>query len=106
IFISHDREFINGVATHILDIDYEDITLYVGNYNAFLEKKSAILEQKKQELMNKKKQIDSMQSYVDRFGASASRAKQAQSRLKMIDRIELPDIKKSSRIKPGFDFTF
>lgn len=105
VFISHDREFVNGVATHILDIDHETITLYVGNYNAFMAKKEEVLEQKKKELSHKQKQIDSMQSYVDRFRAS-TRSKQAASRAKMIERIELPDIKKSSRIQPNFSFTF
>lgn len=106
VFISHDREFTNGVATHILDIDYETITLYTGNYNAFVVKKEEVLEQKKKEFSHKQKQIDTMQTYVDRFRASASRSKQAMSRAKMIERIELPDVKKTSRIQPNFNFTF
>ncbi len=106
VFISHDREFTNGVATHILDIDYETITLYTGNYNAFMDKKEEVLAQKKKEISHKQKQIDAMQSYVDRYRASASRSKQALSRLKMIERIDLPDLQKTSRIQPNFHFAF
>lgn len=106
VFISHDREFLNGVATHILDVDHESITLYVGNYNAFMTKKAEALEQKQKELSHKQKQIDTMQSYVDRFKASASRSKQAMSRVKMIERIEVTDLKKTSRIQPNFNFIF
>lgn len=105
VFVSHDRHFINKAATHVLDIDYETITVYPSSYDDFLTKKSAVLEQKKHELAYKQQKIDAMQEYADRFRAIPSKAKQALSRLKMIDRIELPDIKNTSRIKPMFHFT-
>ncbi|MCP4476025.1 MAG: ABC-F family ATP-binding cassette domain-containing protein [Gammaproteobacteria bacterium] len=104
LFVSHDREFINGSATHVLDIDYGEITLYPGNYDDFLHKKEEILTQKEHELTHKKQQIASMRAYADRFRASPSRAKQAQARLKMIDRVELPTIITSSRRSPAFHF--
>jgi len=105
IFVSHDRELLNNLSTHILDIDYGTITEYVGNYDKFIQAKEQILLQKQHELQYKEKQIESIQRYVDRFRASASKSRQAMSRLKMIDRIELPEIKDSSVTRPYFDFS-
>lgn len=104
VFISHDREFLNNLSTDILDIDYGTIMKYVGNYEQFANAKEQTLLQKQHELEYKEKQIEAMQRYADRFRASATRSKQAQSRLKMIDRIELPEIKNSSIAKPYFNF--
>lgn len=104
IFISHDHNFLNGLATHILDIDYGEIRLYHGNYDQFVDDKQEILTQKNQERKNLERRITHLQSFVDRFRAKASKARQAQSKLKMIERIELPDIEKSSRIAPNFSF--
>lgn len=104
IFVSHDIQFLNNVATHILDIDYGEIREYPGNYNHFLTKKKEVMEQKLHEKKHIEDKIAVMQRFVDRFKASANRAKQAQSRVKMIDKLELPDIKKSSRISPAFSF--
>ncbi len=106
IFASHDREFLNSLSTHILDIDYGTITKYFGNYDYFETAKETILVQKQSELEGKEKQIASLQSFADKFRASASRSKQAMSRLKMIERIEmdLPDIQDSSVVKPYFNF--
>jgi ATPase subunit of ABC transporter with duplicated ATPase domains len=104
IFVSHDQQFINTVSTHVLDVDYEKITTYPGTYDEFIAKKEAILEQKQHELAHKQQKIASMQEYADRFRAIPSKAKQALSRLKMIDRIELPSIKNSSRTSPDFIF--
>lgn len=104
VFISHDREFLNNLATDILDIDYGTIMEYVGNYNQFFIAKEQTLAQKQHELEYKEKQIEAMQRYADRFRATASKSRQAQSRLKMIERIELPEIKDSSIIKPFFNF--
>jgi ATPase subunit of ABC transporter with duplicated ATPase domains len=106
MFVSHDRQFINNAVTHILDLDYQSITLYHGNYEKFLSKKAEVLAQKKAEVENKQEKIDDMQAFVNRFGASASRAKQAQMRVKMIDKIEadMPDVKNSSRMQPYFNF--
>lgn len=104
IFISHDQDFINNLATQILDIDYGEIRSYVGNYDYFQKEKKAIVEQKLHLKQNMEKKIAHMQRFVDRFRASASRSKQAQSKARMIDRMELPDIKKSSRIHPNLPF--
>ncbi|MCE0723626.1 ABC-F family ATP-binding cassette domain-containing protein [Legionella resiliens] len=104
IFISHDRGFLNNVSTNILDIDYDTIQNYHGNYDQFVAAKEERLILKKSELKNQQKKIDEMQSFVDRFGAKASKATQAASRQKMIDRIELVEIKDSNIFKPYFNF--
>ncbi len=106
IFVSHDRQFINDLATHILDVDYGTITEYTGNYDRFETNKALTLLQKQQELEHKEKQIAHLQSFVDRFGAKATKATQAQSRRKMIERLEdeFPDIKDSSIVNPYFNF--
>lgn len=104
IFVSHDQEFMNNLATHILDIDYGEIREYVGNYDHYVKEKLLVAEQKLKELKYLENKIAHMQSFVDRFGAKASKAKQARSRAKAIEKIELPDIKQSSRIAPVFQF--
>lgn len=106
VFVSHDRQFIDDVATHILDIDYQLVSTYPGNYDKFLNKKEERMLQLESEIAHKQQKIDSMQEFVDRFGAKASKAKQAQARQKMIDKIEtqIPEVKSSSRIKPNFHF--
>lgn len=104
IFISHDREFLNNVSTNILDIDYDTVLEYVGNYEKFVTAKEESLLQKQAELKNQEKRIDALQSFVDRFGAKASKATQAASRQKMIDRIEKVEIKDSNIMKPYFSF--
>lgn len=104
IFVSHDREFINGSATHILDIDYTEINFYPGNYDDFLRKKEEIRLQKAHEISCKQQKIAKMQSYIDKFRATASHSKQALSRQKMIDRIKIPEMHASSRGSPAFFF--
>jgi len=104
MFVSHDRSFIDEVATDVLDIDYKTIMSYPGNYETFLETKEAALLQSGHELKHQQARIKELQAYVNRFGAKASKAKQAKSRLKMIERIELVDIKQSSRRQPYFGF--
>ncbi len=104
LFVSHDIKFLNSVATSILDIDYGEIREYPGNYENFIEKKKEIMTQKLQEKKNLEDKVASMQRFVERFKAKASKARQARSRMKMIDKIELPDIKQSSRVSPAFDF--
>lgn len=105
IFVSHDRELLNNLATVILDIDYGTITAYPGNYEQFIKSKEQIYLQKQHELQYKEKQIETMQRYADKFRATSSKARQAMSRLKMIERIELPEVPDSSMIKPHFHFT-
>jgi len=104
IFISHDQEFLNNLSTHILDIDYGEIREYVGNYDQYINHKTLISDQKLHERQSVEKKIDKLKIFVERFRASASRSKQALSREKMIEKMELPDIKKSSRQSPNFQF--
>lgn len=104
IFVSHDQGFMNNLATHILDIDYGEIREYVGNYDHYTREKQLLAEQKLKEKQYLEQKIAHMQAFVDRFGAKASKARQAQSRAKQIEKIELPDIKHSSRIEPHFQF--
>lgn len=104
IFISHDREFLNNLSTDILDLDYDTVTNYVGNYEKFVIAKEETLLQKQSELKNQEKKIESLQRFVDRFGAKASKATQAASRQKMIDRIEKVEIKESNIGTPHFNF--
>lgn len=104
LFISHDVEFINRLACQILDVDYGEIRQYSGHYEKFLAEKQLTVEQKQHEKRSAELKIARMQCFVDRFRASANRAKMAQSRVKMIAKIEIPDIKQSSRLSPLFRF--
>ncbi len=104
IFISHDRSFLNNTSTNILDIDYDTILDYPGDYDKFCFAKEERLRLKQSELKNQEKRIEALQGFVDRFGAKASKASQAASRQKMIDRIELVEIKESNIFKPYFNF--
>lgn len=106
LLISHDVSFINKIADYILDIDYGDIRQYSGNYNKFLSEKAEIEAQKLSEKKSVEEKVANMQKFVDKFRAKASKAKQAQSKLKQIGRLEIPDIKHSSRLSPKFDFEF
>lgn len=104
IFISHDLGFIDNLATYILDLDYGEIKQYRGNYERFLSEKKLIQEQKLLEKKSAEEKIAQLQSFVDRFKAKASKAAQARSRMKMIDKIKIPDLVNSSRIAPHFHF--
>lgn len=104
VFVSHDIRFLNKVSTHILDIDYGEIREYPGQYKQFLLKKKEIAEQKANQVKYAEEKRAHLQSFVDRFGAKASKAKQAQSRVKMIERLEMPDVQKTSRVFPHFQF--
>ncbi len=105
VFISHDMEFIDNLADYILDVDYGEIRQYRPKYNRFLEEKQLVVEQKLLEKKGIEAKIADMQKFVDRFKAKASKAAQARSRMKMIEKIEIPDLKNSSRIAPTFNFT-
>lgn len=105
IFISHDMDFIDNVSDYILDLDYGEIHQYGGPYQRFLTEKALIEEQKLIEKKGLELKIAEMQRFVDRFKAKATKAAQARSRVKMIEKIELPDIKKSSRVAPNFHFS-
>ena len=106
VVISHDHRFLDNVATHILDIDYETVTGYTGNYTAFLAAKAAERERREKEIAFREREIAHHRQFVDRFRAKASKARQAQSRVRMIEKkaeglVALP---KSSRRYPRFRF--
>jgi ATPase subunit of ABC transporter with duplicated ATPase domains len=105
VVISHDQRFLDNVATHILDVDYQTITPYVGNYVSFVAQKEAARGRLEAEVERAEKIIAEKRAFVERFGAKATKAKQAQSRLKQIERIEVAEIKTSSRRAPLFRFT-
>jgi ATPase subunit of ABC transporter with duplicated ATPase domains len=104
VFISHDMAFIDNLADYILDVDYGEIRQYRPKYQRFLEEKQLMIEQKLSEKKGIEAKIADMQKFVDRFKAKASKAAQARSRMKMIDKIEMPDLKNSSRVAPVFHF--
>ncbi len=104
IIISHDRHFLNSVCTHMADIDYGELRIYPGNYDAFVEAAAMVQEQLQNENAKKSAEIEELQSFVARFSANASKAKQATSRARRLEKIELADIKASSRRKPYIQF--
>jgi ATPase subunit of ABC transporter with duplicated ATPase domains len=105
VFISHDRRFLNRLATQILDVDYGSINRYSGNYDRFIEQKLALREQKEAERARAAKAIAQKQAFVERFRAKASKARQAQSRLKQIERIHVEELPETSRRAPHFQFS-
>lgn len=100
IIISHDRHFLNAVCTHTADIDYGELRIYPGNYDYFMEASSLIREQLLNENAKKSAELDELQAFVNRFSANASKAKQASSRAKKMEKIELAEVKASSRKMP------
>ena len=106
IVISHDRHFLNKICTHIADIDYGKIQIYVGNYDFWYESSQLLLRQKKEENKKKEEKIKELQNFIARFSANASKSRQATSRKKLLDNIVLEDIKPSNRKYPYVDFKF
>jgi ATPase subunit of ABC transporter with duplicated ATPase domains len=106
VVISHDHRFLDNVCTRILDVDYETVTLYHGNYTSFVEQKVSDRERREKEIEQRTKEIAHHQDFVDRFKAKASKARQAQSKLRMIEKKanELEDLPQSSRRYPTFRF--
>jgi ATPase subunit of ABC transporter with duplicated ATPase domains len=104
LVISHDHRFLDNICTHIVDVDYATITLYPGNYTAFAAAKVADRERKEAEIDKQEKQIADHQAFVDRFRAKATKARQAQSKIKMIERIVIERLPRSSRRYPIFKF--
>ena len=104
LVVSHDRHFLNKVCTHMLDIDYEKITLFVGNYDFWYQSSNLIKEQLKQENKKKEEKIKELEDFIRRFSANASKSKQATSRKKLLDKITLDDIQPSSRRYPFVGF--
>ncbi len=104
IIISHDRHFLNQVCTHMADLDYGKITTYAGNYDDFMEAAQQARERQSQANAKAKERIAELQTFVRRFSANASKAKQATSRLKLIDKLKPEDVKPSSRQYPWIRF--
>lgn len=104
VIISHDRHFLNTVCTHMADIDYGELRVYPGNYDDFMIASTQARERLQQDNAKKKAQIADLQQFVSRFSANASKAKQATSRAKQIDKIQLNVIKPSSRVSPYIRF--
>jgi ATPase subunit of ABC transporter with duplicated ATPase domains len=104
IVISHDHRFLDNICTHIVDVDYETIMLYPGNYTAFAAAKAAERQRKEAEIEKREKQIADHQAFVDRFRAKATKARQAQSKIKMIEKIVIDRLPQSSRRYPLFKF--
>ncbi len=104
VVVSHDRHFLNAVCTHIADVDYQELRLYPGNYDAFEAAKALAVAQKETEITRVEEKIAEMQRFIDRFRAKATKARQAQSRKKQVERMELPEITRSSRRYPAFRF--
>jgi len=101
IIISHDRHFLNAVCTHMADIDYGELRIYPGNYEAFMAASSLIQEQLLTGNAKKAAEMEELQGFVNRFSANASKAKQASSRAKKLEKIKLDEVKSSSRRTPS-----
>jgi len=100
IIISHDRHFLNSVCTHMADLDYGEIRIYPGSYDEYMIASTQVTERLQSENAKKKAQIAELKSFVSRFSANASKSKQATSRAKQIDKIQLAEVKPSSRQNP------
>ena len=104
IVVSHDRHFLNKVCTHIVDIDYGKMKMYIGNYDFWYQSSELALKQMKDANKKKEEKIKELQDFIARFSANASKSKQATSRKKMLEKIELDEIVPSSRKYPYIDF--
>ena len=104
IVVSHDRYFLNKVCTHTADIDYGKIQLYAGNYDCWYESSQLLIRQMKEANKKKEEKIKELQEFISRFSANASKSKQATSRKKALEKIQLDEIRPSSRKYPYIDF--
>ena len=104
IVVSHDRYFLNKVCTHIADIDYAKIQLYSGNYDFWYESSQLMIKQMKEANKKKEEKIKELQEFIQRFSANASKSKQATSRKRALEKIQLDEIRPSSRKYPYIDF--
>ena len=104
IIISHDRHFLNSVCTHMADLDYGELRVYPGSYDEYMTAATQVNERLLSENAKKKAQIDDLKAFVSRFSANASKSKQATSRAKQIDKIQLAEVKPSSRQSPFIRF--
>ncbi len=104
IIISHDRHFLNSVCTHMADLDYGELRVYPGNYDEYMTAASQVRERQYADNAKKKAKMAELQTFVSRFSANASKAKQATSRQRQLEKIKLEDIKPSSRVNPFIRF--
>ena len=106
IVVSHDRHFLDNVCTHIADIDYQNISLYTGNYTFWQEASQLIQKQKREENRKTEEKMAELKAFIARFSANASKSKQATSRKNMLDKLSLEEIKPSSRKYPSIRFNY
>ena len=104
VCVSHDQRFLNAVCTHIIDVDYERVTTYKGNYERFLERKAEDRERHEAEIEKRKQEIDDHKAFIARFSAKATKARQANSRQKRMSKIVIEELPQSSRRYPAFQF--
>ena len=104
VVISHDRHFLNSVCTHIADLDYQEIRLFTGNYDDFMTANAMALERSRKENVKMEKRMAELKEFINRFSANASKARQATSRQKELDKIQLNEIRPSSRVSPFIRF--
>ena len=104
IIISHDRHFLNSICTHMADLDYGELRVYPGTYDEYMMASTQVRERLLSDNAKKKSQITELQAFVSRFSANASKAKQATSRARQIDKIKLEEVKPSSRVSPYLRF--
>ncbi|MCP4502602.1 MAG: ABC-F family ATP-binding cassette domain-containing protein [Deltaproteobacteria bacterium] len=104
LIVSHDRRFLDAITTHTVDVDYETVLIYTGNYTKFEAMKAEDRDRKETEISRQKKKVAEKQAFVDRFKAKASKARQAQSRVKQIEKIKIEVLAQSSRRYPHFGF--
>jgi ATPase subunit of ABC transporter with duplicated ATPase domains len=104
LVISHDQRFLDNVSTHVLDVDYGTIELYPGNYSHFVKEKAEVRARKEAEIERAEATIAEKRAWIERFGAKATKARQAQSKLKQLEKIEVDELESSSRRSPLFKF--
>ena len=104
IIISHDRHFLNSVCTHMADLDYGELRVYPGNYDEYMTAATQVRERMYSDNAKKKAQIANLQAFVSRFSANASKARQATSRARQMEKIKLEEVKPSSRVNPFIRF--
>ena len=104
LVISHDQRFLDNVATHVLDVDYGTIEIYPGNYSHFVREKAEVRARKAAEIERTEATIAEKRAWIERFGAKATKARQAQSKLKQLEKIEVEELETSSRRTPQFKF--
>jgi ATPase subunit of ABC transporter with duplicated ATPase domains len=104
LVISHDQRFLDNVATHILDVDYGTISVYPGNYTHFAREKAEVRARKEAEIARAEATVAEKRAWIERFGAKATKARQAQSKLKQLERVEIEELETSTRRAPRFSF--